>query len=249
MSQFEFHIARLARDKYQCDDALFSLSGNVIFANLRAVRLFAQKMNAARDLANHPEQAVKAGHLNAMGLIDELLHHVVAQYRQQINPRAMESALAWLNGTLGKDAVDNALQKFADEFPSVAVYRGEMETAQFPDGATDGVPHRQIILEEMLMLWLANENPAFAPFLELFDDTALEKLTAYQSLISSLYSFFESQPRFGPDNQNLVDLLRTPALASPQSLEGQLEFMRARWGSLLGEYLRLLLLSLDLIKE
>ncbi|NTU51863.1 MAG: hypothetical protein HGA94_05435, partial [Candidatus Aminicenantes bacterium] len=37
--------------------------------------------------------------------------------------------------------------------------------ATFLDGATDGMSHRQIILEEMLMLWLANETPAFAPFL------------------------------------------------------------------------------------
>lgn len=250
MTHFEFHIARRARDKYRFDDALFAVSGNVIFASIRAVRLFAQKMNAARDLVAHPEQAVRAGQLNAMGLIDELLHLVAAQYRQQVNPRALENALAWLERTIGKDALDGTLMKFVDEFPNVAVYRGEMDTARFLDAATDGVPHRQIILEEMLMLWLANENPAFAPFLELFDDTALARLTAYQSLISHLYSFFETQPRFGPDNQNLIDLLRAPMLASPHSLEGQLEFIRMRWHSLIGTSgLQLVLMGLDLIKE
>lgn len=249
MPQFEFHIARRAREKYQCDDTLFALSGNVILANVRAARRLAQQINAARDLVAHPEQAIRAGQLNAMGLIDELLHYIVAQYRQQINPRAMENALAHLERAIGKNAVDAALKKFADEFPNVAVYRGEMDAAKFLDGATDGVPHRQIILEEMLMLWLANENPAFAPFLELFDDTALEKATAYQSLISTLHSFFETQPKFGPDNQNLIDLLRAPARASPHSLEGQLEFMRARWLALIGKYLRVLLTGLDLLKE
>ncbi|MCI0478413.1 MAG: alpha-amylase, partial [Anaerolineales bacterium] len=249
MPQFEFHISRSPRAKYQFDDTLFALSGNVIFANVHAARLLAQKMNAARDLARHPEQAVQAGQLNAMGLIDELLHYVVAQYRQQVNPRAMENALAWLERSLGKNAVDTALTQFADEFPNVAVYRGEMDAAKFLDGATDGVPHRQIVLEEMLLLWLANENSAFAPFLELFDDTALEKFTAYQSLISGLYTFFQTQPHFGPDDQNLIDLLRAPALASPHSLEGQLEFIRARWLTLIGKYLRLLLVGLDLIKE
>jgi len=246
---FEFHVSRRARDRYHFDETLFALSGNVLLANFYAARVFAQKMNVQRDLVNHPEQAVKAGQLNAMGLIDELLHYVAAQYRRQVNPHALASALDWLNHALGKAAVDAALEKFADEFPSVAVYRGKVDAVTFLNSATDGVPHRHIILEEMLMLWLANVNPAFAPFMELFDDTALEKETAYQSLISKLYSFFDTQPRFGPDNQNLIDLLRAPARASPHSLQGQLEFIRTRWLTLIGPHLDRLLSSLDFSKE
>ncbi|MER3457579.1 MAG: hypothetical protein C4309_02035, partial [Chloroflexota bacterium] len=64
----EFHVSRQARDRYQFDEALFALSGNVIFANFHAARAFAQKINQKRDLINFPEQAVKAGELNAMGL-------------------------------------------------------------------------------------------------------------------------------------------------------------------------------------
>ena len=78
----EFHISRQARDHYQFDAMLFSISGNVIFANFHAARVFAQKVNEARDLASFPEQTVKAGQLNAMGMIDEILHYVVGSYRQ-----------------------------------------------------------------------------------------------------------------------------------------------------------------------
>ncbi len=249
MLRFEFHVSRQSRDKYEFDETLFALSGNIVFANFHAARVFAQKMNAQRDLINNPEQTVRAGQINAMGLIDELLHLAVAQYRAQVNPPAMQNALAWLNKELGVEQVDAALKKFADEFPNVAVYRGEIDAAKFLNDTTDGVPHRQIILEEMLMLWFANVNPAFAPFRELFDDLSLTQTTSYKSLISNLYSFFETQPRFGPDQQNLIDLLRAPAIASPHSLEGQLEFMRARWSTFIGEYLDRLLSSLDLLKE
>ena len=58
-----------------------------------------------------------------MGLIDEILHQVVALYRQQCNPLAMQQALAWLEDHLGAVEVDKALCVFADEFPTVAVYR------------------------------------------------------------------------------------------------------------------------------
>ena len=101
----------------------------------------------------------------------------------------------------------------------------------------------------MLMLWLANMNPAFSPFVELFDDSALEKETSYLQIIEALHPFFDTQPFFGPDHQNLIDMLRSPAMAVPHSLSGQLEYIREKWGYLLGPYLLRLLSSLDLIKE
>ncbi len=64
-----------------------------------------------------------------------------------------------------------------------------------------------------------------------------------------MHDFFDTQPLFGPDNQNLVDMLRSPAIAVPYSLTGQLEYIRTRWADLLGTYLYRLLTSLDLIKE
>ena len=245
----EFHIARRARDLYRFDQSLFSLSGNVIFANFYAARVFAQRMNDRRDLARFPERAVKAGQINAMGLIDEILHYVVGLYREQENPQVFRLALDWLYEKLGREAVDVALRRFVDEFPPLAVYRREIAAEDYLQGETAGVPHRQIVLEEMLMLWLANSNPAFAPFLELFDDAALDKETSYLQAVSGLHEFFETQPGFGPDDENLVDMLRRPAIAVPHSLAGQLEYMRERWAYLLGRYLYHLLSSLDLLHE
>jgi len=206
-------------------------------------------MNTQRDLIRFPEQAVKAGQINAMGLIDELLHIMARQYRLQVNPQALEKALNWLDTKLGKEKVDNALRRFSDEFPPRVVYRGESTIDEYLWGRTDGLLNRHIALEELLMLWLANANPAFAAYQELFDDSKLEKHTIYPEIINQLHEFFETQPTFGSDNQTLIQLLRAPALASPHSLTGQLDFIRERWGATLGEYLQQLLKSIDFIKE
>ncbi len=179
----EFHLSRQARDLYRFDESLFSLSGNILFANFHAARVFAQKMNDRRDLVSFPEQAVRAGQINAMGLIDEISHLVVQLYREQRKPTGMQEALDWLYERLGQEAVDAALREFADEFPPLAVYRREVSLDDYLEGETAGVPHRQMVLEEMLMLWLANANPACAPFLELFDDANLAKETAYPQMI------------------------------------------------------------------
>jgi glycosidase len=245
----EFHISRKARDLYRFDESLFSLAGNVIFPNFHAARLFAQKMNEKKDLIKFPGQAVHAGQINAMGLIDEIFHYIFGLYRDEKNSEVLKHALQGLYETIGNQEVDDTLRKFADEFPPLAVYRQEMDLDLYLEQETSGIPNRQIVLEEMLMLWLANKNPAFSVFGELFDDSTLKKDTAYLETMEFFHSFFENQPRFGPDHQNLVDMLRTPALVAPHSLTGQLQYIREKWGSLLGPYLLRLLSSLDLIKE
>ena len=247
--RLEFHISRRARERYDFDQALFGLTGNVVLADFYAVRVFAQKMNEKRDLVRFPEQAVRAGQVNAMGLIDELSHYVVELYRRERNPDAMALALAWLDARVGRNGVDRALRQFADEFPPLALYRGEVDLDEYMVGETEGVPNREILLEEMLMLWLANSNPAFSPFLELFDDDDLERETVYPEVMDELYDFFETQPRFGPDDENLVELLLAPVRAHPHSLLDQLEFIRRRWMQMLGGYFYRLLGSMDLIQE
>ena len=233
----EFHISRQARDQYEFDQSLFSLSGNVILANFYEARVFAQKMNKKRDLIRFPESAVRSGQINAMGLIDEILHFVISLYRQHLNPAVMGEALVWLEARIGDQEVASSLVSFADQFPPLTVYRKEADLNEYIDGNTEGVSNQQIVLEELLILWLANVNPAFAPFLDLFNDEDLERNTPYLEIISELQDFFETQPGFGPNNLSLIDLLRSPAIAVPHSLSGQLEFMRRNWGYLIGDYI------------
>lgn len=245
----EFHISRQARDYYQFDKLLFALDGNVILANFHAARLFAQKMNSKRDLVTYPEQAVKASQINAMGLIDEILHILIRTYRQQNNLSVMHQALDWLYGMLGQEAVDATLLRFNEEFPPLEVYQRQITAEEYLEGVSEGVSHRVTTLEEMIVLWLTNLNPAMSSFLELYDDDSLKKETEYIKVFPLLHAFFETQPAFGPDGQNLLDVLRAPALAHPHSLTDQLEFIRKRWSSMIANYLFRLLSSLDLIRE
>jgi glycosidase len=257
----EFHVARKARDRYEFDQSIYSITGNVIIANFHAARQFAHRMNQKRDLVAFPEQAVKASQVNAMALIHELTHYMFRVYREQVNPRLLEETLGFLERQIGRSALDKALVTFSNEFPPLAVYQGEQSVESYLAASSEGVPNRQIVLEEMLMLWLENSNPAFAPFAELFDDLTLENQTSYPTIMNNVYSFFGGVAKDAAEGlggsslagvfgaQNLIDILRAPALASPHSLEGQLEFIRGRWGVSLASYIYRLLGSLDLIKE
>ena len=48
---FEFHVGRAARDRYDFADALFSITGNVVFADPAASREFATRINKQREAA------------------------------------------------------------------------------------------------------------------------------------------------------------------------------------------------------
>jgi glycosidase len=250
MALMEFHISRTARDRYKTDQALFSFNGNVIFADVKASRELAQRMNQVRGTEQDPERVINPGALFAMGLIDEASHLLIQHYRKSIAPRAITDALQWFSSRVGAERFDQLLLQFVTEFPGSKIYRGEQTPKEWLAGSTDGIPHREAAFEEMMMLWLENANPAFRPFSELFDDTLLEEETQYPNVTGGLRGFFATKPPIGDEAANLIDMLRAPALASPESLSGQLAFIRNKWSRILGDAaLRRLLLAIDVLKE
>ncbi|MHC6202860.1 alpha-amylase family glycosyl hydrolase [Breznakiellaceae bacterium SP9] len=244
----EFHIKKEVRKEYKLDAALFSLHGNVILTDLRQVRELTATFNSKID-PRTPEKFITAGQLYAMGLIDEILHYMAALYREQVQPDAFETALQRLGNKLGTNETNGLLHTFSAEFPPQQVYAGNTTIEAYLEERIDGESCRALSLEETMMLALANLNPAFKPFLFLFDDTHLKEKTVYPQAIEELKAHFAGLPVFGPDGQSLWDLLRAPALASPDSLFGQLAYIRKHWGAVLGKFLAKLLTSLDIIKE
>ena len=238
MSQFEFHISRKAREKYQFDEQLFALDGRVVLADFAAARRFTEQMTAVRG------RPVPAADIYAMGLIDEIMHILIRQYEAR-NPGMMRRALE--KSEVDPDAV---LLKFTQDFPPLAVYRKEIEPQRYLDLESAGRPNRQSTLEEMLLLHVSNVNPAYAPYHELFDDTELRLQTAYLQVISGLERFFRTEPGLGAGGETLLDALTAPARIAPHSLTEQLEFLLSRWSAILGEsFVSRILRGLDYARE
>jgi glycosidase len=245
----EFHVREEARRRYRLDHALFALNGDMILADLDGARRLADDMNASRDLVTHPDQAVRAGDLNAMGLIDEIMHYVVGLYRHEFGQEQFRNAMDAVSAEIGEESLHTCLRRFSELFPPTPVYSGEQELDDYLEGTWGGRSGWEIALEELLMLGLENGNPAFGPCDELFDDTELTTETSYQAVLDALARHFRAQPGFGPDNEPLVDMLQAPARLFPDSLERQLAYIRERWGILLGEFLFRLLRGLDYLRE
>ncbi len=244
VDHFEFHVSRKSRDKYQFDEQLFALNGNAVIADYAAARLFAEKMTRVRG------QYVPASDINAMGLIDEILHLLIRQYERQ-NPGIMNRALV----SAGVQ-VDDALLKFIQAFPPVEVYRGSIEPSQYLDQVTAGRSNRAAALEEMLLLHITNLNPAIQSYKELFDEEPLKASSNYDQAIGSLVQFFRAQPAYDSSaaisgtGKSLIEVLSAPARVAPHSLSEQLQFLLNRWAAILGEdFVQRILRGMDLVKE
>jgi hypothetical protein len=256
----EFHVSRRVRDELGLDTSLLRTTGNLIIPDFAATRSLARLINERMDAALLPERNVKAGRLNAMALIDEILHDMARLYREGPAPAAFSEALAAMEAEVGVAELGRLLHGFVREFPPLAVYRGEIDEGAWLDAAPGGVPNKLLAVEELLLLRLANENPAFGPYRFLFDDgtrpegeaplaSSLAERPAYAAALGALEKCFGLLPKFGPENDDLVSLLREPMRASPYSLPGQLDYIRKHWGLILGERLLRLLGALDLIRE
>ncbi|HTX91276.1 MAG TPA: alpha-amylase family glycosyl hydrolase [Anaerolineales bacterium] len=238
MPEFEFHVSRKARQKYQFDEGLFALNGNVVLADYGAARRFAEKISRVRG------RPVPASDINAMGLIDEIMHVLLRHYEKQ-NPGFMQRAFERV-----RLQADATLVKFVEDFPPLAVHRGEIDAARYLDLETAGRPNRQSALEEMLLLSLANANPALDPYRELFDDGELRRTTAYEAVILGMQTFFSTEPGFGSGKESLFDVLMAPIRRAPNSLQAQLEYLLMRWREVLGEsFVLRVLRGIDFVRE
>jgi len=243
---YEFHISKKIRKKYDLNKELFSITGNVIFADFQEVRFFTHKINLKRDDKNK----LQSGEVNAAGLIDEIYHFIIRKYEIDVNPGALARGVDHISKNLGETTFHRLLFEFVKLFPPSQVYNGQIGVLDYLHNFTEGKPNTEIVLEELMMLHLANINPANKNLIELFDENYFENKTTYEKAIKLLDDFFKKEKNFGPDDQDIFTLLKTPFLKNPDNLEAQLNFIFDYWGIVLGDkFGNRILSSLDLMKE
>ena len=244
-------ILRDARKKYHLSEFTFSDLGNLIFSgDIYTIRKFIQKINEKKDLINYPELAIKAAYFNAMTLIYEIYDALIEKYKKDTqNEDITEELYDHLENVFGTDELKESIEELINEFPPEQIYEDKIKLDVFLEQKTNGIKNEKRLLNEVITLWLGNENPSFVPYVEFFDDEKLEKKTDYREIVSEISKFFESKQKYGPNNQNLIEMLKAPFELYPHSLKEQLEYIYKNWNELLDEFNYKILLALDLIRE
>lgn len=243
---YEFHIAKEIRRKYDIDDVFFSSTGNVIFANFTAVRKFVQSINNFRD----DENKLKTGEVNAIGLLDEIYHYVLTLYEETVNPGVFKKAISYLTDEVGEDSLNRLFFDFLENFPPNSIFHRKVSSFDYLNGLTGNKQNTEIVIQEIMLLYFDNLNPAGKKLKELFNHEYLKEEKLYLKIIDKLNQFFKNEEKFGIGKQDIFDLLSTPINFSPDDVELQLEFIRKNWGILLSkDLMKRILSSWDLLKE
>ena len=253
----ELPLRQSAQERYSFDETVRASHGGLLVAGYSAAQGLAAKISTVRDAARFPEASVKAGELYAAALIQELLRRVVTQYLEANDPQLLTRAYHALEADLGRSELQRTLARYVATFPPQVVAQGEVTPDVYLRGTTlagtaGTISNRQVALEGLLLLHLANYNPALGRLSDLFDDSDLKE-THYREVLTGLEDFFTGEPEVGPSGLKLFAALRAPIDASPSSLEGQLAHFRETWGEFLGtdfdDVLSELLLAGDTLRE
>ena len=193
---------------------------------------------------------ISPGQLITAGMIVELLRYVALIYCYQQNPGSLGKGLSWTAAQKGTELIMKPTSAFAQLFPPRQVLLGQESQSAYLDGQSELAPRREQAALELVLLMLAMINPAFKPFRTLYDDGQLRQAAPYRELADSLADFFETQPPVAEIGASLFKTLLAPMEDSPDSLEGQLAFIRKHWQKLLPPLLleKMLLIS-DILRE
>jgi len=208
------------------------------------IRSLAQNINSSSWRQASGEPDIPAEVLLALRTLNQALRHVATNYFQVENPDCLNRCRAWSGDYLGPQNTDDLLRTFCELFPPLPVALKQ----EVPDSFL--VRDSDLTVLEMLLLFVNVTNPAAKPAAVLFDDSELRQRSSFAAFVTGLEDFLDSNEPPGSEGQTIFHLLRAPALASPDSLAGQLAFIRDNWAHLLPpEMLRSLLFALDVLKE
>ncbi|HQM32271.1 MAG: alpha-amylase [Candidatus Hydrogenedentes bacterium] len=230
---FGLHVSRRAGETFQLKTLLEHSRTAGSGYSVQAVQELAYVMNSRRAVESPARPAVRPGTLLTAGLLQDLFRYLVDLYCLDEHPASMGAGLAAAAATCGPAGVRQPLTAFLDLYPP---HSDKMAQRCADAVERSGEPDTQahyVLARELVLLELAMGNPAMESIREVFDDTELCSRAPYRALVGRLEQHFEGQPPVAQLGKPLFACLRAPVLASPYSLEGQLQFIRQHWGAFL----------------
>ncbi len=184
-----------------------------------------EKINRYLEKNNESDKTTAAG-VYAVNLIGQIFEYIFSKYLTQDYPDIFIEARKNAENKIGKVKTEKVVNLFKNDFSM--------------NGST---------IEELIVLRLTNENPACIPYRVLFEEKTLIKNTAYLEMMENNYSFLKTINGPGDSDFNIIDFLKAPSKAHPDSLIDQLSYISEKWELLLGDKFQMLLRGIDFLKE
>jgi len=247
---FGIHLSRKTWDWLEVSTLYGQAEVSKVTSGMYGIRLLTDRFNERRQHSSLPLESLQAGQTFTVSVIVDILRYLVTVYCHDQIPGVIPKGHDWAKQQRGEALVEKPPATFVGFFPPVDVYEENIKEKDFLRGKSDWATNRETVSSEMILLALAMENPAFKRFRVLFDDVDLKRETPYLPFVGAMEEYFRQQPPFAPLGIPLFECLRAPMREAPDSLEGQLAYIRQHWAAFLPpELLEKLLLAADILKE
>lgn len=238
---FGLPVSEIAWQKLKLSE-LFASSQVSITRTILFNRISKQVRETYPELSN---KNISAGTLLTATTITNILRYICHTFCFEQAPFALIRATD--NSTKDHMAIK---EQFIDLYPPQKVRYKEIEKDQFLNLSFEDKSHTELTDCELILLKLLNINPAYKIFSQFFDDKELEAKTKYTEYINELENHFAREPKVANIDQSLFECLKAPMKASPDSLEGQLAYIKEHWSTVLpADLLEELLFALDIVRE
>ncbi len=194
-------------------------------------RQLALKLNRSNPAGSLP---VSAGQLNLFVTLQNMYRYLIDVAAEEQSPGILIDAVRRSGYDPAGSVVAQVMTGFVDYFPPQPVLDGVSTSREWllsPDGQAQ---HSKTVMREMLLSRLAALNRAVDSFRAILDDAPLvAACSGYTELVSGINQALSQGPCLKDFELTLPELLLAPITAFPDSLSGQVGFVRENWAALL----------------
>jgi len=244
---YDIQIAEAQWDRLELGKVRAELRSRGPMPDVVFLRHAAARLNRMAEPGSRPAHARL---MNLYALLTRIERHVIDLYAGSLHPGILRRAEDDARRQTSDDDVLDAELGFTLFFPPEPVLDGLEPRQSYLALREEADRRRDLLVREMLLLRVAAENPAVDDFRILLDDGRMAAATPFRKVARAIETSLRHAPGFGPQGLSLPDLLRAPILASPDSLAGQIEYVRDHWQGLLPpDLLNEILTAFEMIRE
>jgi glycosidase len=241
---FDIPISARCGSKVALRTLLEELGGapGIIYARRIAARL-------NRQLAPS-EPAIQPGLLHLYSILNRVFRYLMGTYCEEQQPGVLAALMVQAGYPRFTGDAALSLSRFLELFPSQEMVHGKQTVEGYLAGDDAAQSRRGALAAELFLMKLNTENRALDSFRQIFDTAELAATSPYLVVSGELDHLLAKAPRFEPIGISLPDLLRAPIKASPDSLAGQIAYIKEHWASILpGELLAELITAMDIVAQ
>jgi glycosidase len=240
-------ISRTMWEHLGLESALSAGRGGVRIPEIVFIRKVADSLNRLPERSDRP---VPAGLINLFGLQERIFRYLIDLYAREQQPGVLAEAAQRAGAAFSSPDGLNLLVRFAELFPGADLLAGAASPASYVADDDSAGKNKHVLVRELLLLFVARENPALDLFRELFAHAELDPDRSCGRFAARLDQALSAAPPLAPLGMTFLDILRAPIRSAPHSLAAQIAYIRDNWRDILPpDLFDDLLTSLDIITE